>query len=235
MNFTIGGVLFIIPVYVQSELGANPLTTGLTLIPMSVAIFVMSSMAGKLSKIIQPRYILAMGALAAIGGSVYLTLIFNPYTTIIDMVPGIFMLGVGMGIVFPHTANEIFFAARKEQQPDASGIMNTGINLGSSLGTAILGLILILGGFSSVGLATNTGQSTGVQDNILGVHELVGKFEHQSYPTEKNMPVDIQKVNTMKTAFNLITIVLLVSLIISLFIPRHKTKKELDGCVSSNI
>ncbi|WP_394294932.1 MFS transporter [Methanobacterium lacus] len=235
MNFTIGGVLFIIPVYVQSDLGANPLTTGLTLIPMSVAIFVMSSMAGKLSKIIQPRYILAIGALAAISGSVYLTLIFNPYTTIVDMVPGIFMLGVGMGIVFPHSANEIFFAAKKEQQPDASGIMNTGINLGSSLGTAILGLILILGGFSSVGLAANTGQSTGVQDNILGVHELVGKFEHQSYPTEKNIPVDIQKVNTMKTAFNLITIVLLVSLIISLFIPRHKTKKEQGGCVSSNI
>lgn len=237
MNFTIGGVLFIIPVYVQSDLGANPLTTGLTLIPMSVAIFIMSSMAGKLSKRIQSRYILAIGSLASISGSVYLTLIFNPYTTIIDMVPGIFLLGVGMGIVFPHSANEIFFAAKKEQQPDASGIMNTGINLGSSLGTAILGLILILGGFSSVGLVANTGQSMGIQDNILGVHELVGKFENnnQSYAIEKNMPVSVQKVNTMKTAFNLITLVLLFSMIISLFIPRHKTKKEADGSVSSNI
>jgi hypothetical protein len=237
MNFTIGGVLFIIPVYVQSDLGANPLTTGLALIPMSVAIFIMSSMAGKLSTIIQTRYILAIGSLAAISGSIYLTLIFNPYTTIIDMVPGIFLLGVGMGIVFPHSANEIFFAARKDQQPDASGIMNTGINLGSSLGTAILGLILILGGFTSVGLAANTGQSGGVQDNILGVHELVEKFENenQSLSDEKYVPVSYQKVNTMKTAFNIITLVLLVSMIISLFIPRHKPKKEPGGCVSSNI
>jgi hypothetical protein len=47
MNFTIGGVLFIIPVYVQGVLGADPLTTGLTLIPMSVAIFIMSSAAGQ--------------------------------------------------------------------------------------------------------------------------------------------------------------------------------------------
>ena len=130
MNFTIGGVLFIIPVYVQGVLGANPLTTGLTLIPMSVAIFIMSSAAGKLSTRIQPRYILAMGSVAAMAGSIYMSLIFNPYTTIIDMVPGIFLLGVGMGIVFPHTANVIFSVARTEQQPDASGIMNTGINLG---------------------------------------------------------------------------------------------------------
>ena len=237
MNFTIGGVLFIIPVYVQSDLGANPLTTGLTLIPMSVAIFILSSMAGKLSKKMQPRYILAIGSLAAIAGSIYLTLIFNPYTTILDMVPGIFLLGVGMGIVFPQSANEIFFAARKDQQPDASGIMNTGINLGSSLGTAILGLILILGGFSSIGLATNTGQSGGVQGNILGVHEFQEKFEPEKpgYPDEKYTAVSNQKVNTMKTAFNLITIVLLICLVISLFIPRHKPKKKPDGCVSSNI
>ena len=103
MNFTIGGVLFIIPVYVQEVLGADPLTTGLTLIPMSVAIFIMSTAAGKLSTRIQPRYILALGSLASMAGSVYISLIFNPYTTILDLVPGIFLLGVGMGIGFPHS------------------------------------------------------------------------------------------------------------------------------------
>ena len=78
MNFTIGGVLFIIPVYVQGVLGVDPLTTGLTLIPMSVAIFIMSSAAGKLSTRIQPRYILALGSLASMAGSIYLSLIFTP-------------------------------------------------------------------------------------------------------------------------------------------------------------
>jgi MFS family permease len=230
-------LLFIIPVYVQSDLGANPLTTGLSLIPMSVAIFIMSSLAGKLSTKIQARYILAIGALAAIVGSVYLSLIFNPYTTIIDMIPGIFLLGVGMGIVFPHSANEIFFAARPEQQPDASGIMNTGINLGSSLGTAILGLILILGGFSAFGLAFNLQGPVNSQENIIGVHALFEKLEIESPNDidEKQNAVSIQKVNTMKYAFNIITLVLLISLIISLFIPPHKPKPDIEGCVTSNI
>jgi MFS family permease len=62
----------------------------------------------------------------------------------LEMVPGIILLGIGMGIVFPHSANLILSVVRQEKQPEASGILNTGINLGSSLGTSILGVILIL-------------------------------------------------------------------------------------------
>lgn len=238
MNFTIGGVLFAIPVYVQEGLGADPLTTGLTLIPMSIAIFIMSTLAGKLSTRIQPRYILALGAIAAIIGSVYLTLIFNPYTNIIDMIPGIFLLGVGMGIVFPQSANVIFSVARRDQQPDASGIMNTGINLGSSIGTAILGVILILGGFSGVGLVMNQQSSTASQEQIIGVHDLFEKLEIENPKDidEKQKITSPQKINTMKNAFDVITFVLIIGLIISLFIPPQiRKRKPSIGGVSSNI
>jgi len=238
MNFTIGGVLFIIPVYVQGVLGANPLTTGLSLIPMSVAIFIMSSAAGKLSKRIQPRYILAFGSVAAMAGSIYLSLIFTTYTTILDMVPGIFLLGVGMGIVFPQSANVIFSVARGEQQPDASGIMNTGINLGSSLGTAVLGVILILGSFSGLGLVFNNQTTVSNEEQIIGVHQFFEKLELENPGDidEKQRIVPYQKIETMKFAFNIITIVLFIGLIVSLFIPRHKRKRKPDlGCVSSNI
>ncbi len=238
MNFTIGGVLFIIPVYVQGVLGADPLTTGLSLIPMSVAIFIMSSAAGKLSKRIQPRYILAIGSVAAMTGSIYLSLIFTTYTTILDMVPGIFLLGVGMGIVFPQSANVIFSVARSEQQPDASGIMNTGINLGSSLGTAVLGVILILGSFSGLSLVFNNQTTVSNEEQIIGVHQFFEKLEIENPGDidEKQRIVPYQKVETMKFAFNIITIVLFIGLIVSLFIPRQKRKRKPDlGCVSSNI
>ena len=236
MNFTIGGVLFIIPVYVQGVLGANPLTTGLTLIPMSVAIFIMSSAAGKLSTRIQPRYILAMGSIAAMAGSIYMSLIFNPYTTILDMVPGIFLLGVGMGIVFPHSANVIFSVARTEQQPDASGIMNTGINLGSSLGTSVLGVILILGSFGGLGLVFENQTTTMSQEQIVGVHQFFEKFEPENPGDidENQNLVSNQKVKTMKFAFNVITIVLLIGFISSLFIPPQKQKPG-SGCNNPHI
>ena len=233
MNFTIGGILFAIPVYVQAVLGASPLITGLALIPMSVAIFIMSSAAGKLSTRIQPRYILALGSVAGIAGSVYLTMIFNPYTTILDMVPGIFLLGVGMGIVFPHSANVIFSVARHDQQPDASGIMNTGINLGSSVGTAVLGAILLIGGFSGLSLVFSPQASGSSQDSIIGGHQFFEKIgiEKPGNGNEIQKPANIQKVKTMQTAFNAVTFVLLIGLIISLFIPtpKHKRKPQIAG------
>jgi EmrB/QacA subfamily drug resistance transporter len=228
MNFTIGGVLFIIPVYVQGVLGANPLTTGLSLIPMSIAIFIMSSAAGKLSTRIQPRYILALGSLTSMVGSVYISLIFTQYTTILDLVPGIFLLGVGMGIVFPHSANVIFSVARTDQQPDASGIMNTGINLGSSLGTAILGVILIIGSFSSMGLVFNNQTMGSSEEQIMGVHQFFEKIEPENPGDidEKQRTVSNQQVETMKFAFNIITIVLFIGILSSLLIPPQKRKPK---------
>lgn len=237
MNFTIGGVLFVIPVYLQTVLGADPLTTGLTLIPMSVAIFIMSSAAGKLSTRIQPRYILAIGTMAAMAGSVYLSLIFSPYITILDMLPGIFLLGVGMGIVFPLSANVIFSVARRDQQPDASGIMNTGINLGSSLGTAVLGLILILGSFTSLGLvSTNPAQNT-TSEQITNVQQFFEKIELQNPGNnEKQKIVTSEKAKSMKLAFNVVSIILFIGLVMSLLIPPQKRKrKPTIGGVSSNI
>jgi EmrB/QacA subfamily drug resistance transporter len=237
MNFTIGGVLFVIPVYLQTVLGADPLTTGFALIPMSVAIFIMSSAAGKLSTRIQTRYILAIGSMAAMAGSIYLSLIFNPYTTILDMIPGILLLGVGMGIVFPHSANAIFSVARRDQQPDASGIMNTGINLGSSLGTAVLGLILILGSFGSFGLVLNNQTTISAPEHITGVQQLFGKLELQNPGNSKEQKMLIyDKVNTMKLAFNVVSIILFIGLIMSLFIPPQKRKRKPSiGGVSTNI
>lgn len=227
MNFTIGGVLFIIPVYVQGVLGADPLTTGLTLIPMSVAIFIMSSAAGKLSTRIQPRYILALGSLASMAGSIYLSLIFTPSTTIVDMIPGIFLLGIGMGIVFPHSANVIFSVARPDQQPDASGIMNTGINLGSSLGTAVLGVILIIGSFSSMSIVFNNHTTSSSEEQIIGLNQL---FEHNTpgNMNENQILASPQKVQTMKFAFNIIIIILIIGFLSSLLIPPQKKKKKSD-------
>lgn len=232
MNFTIGGVLFIIPVYIQIVLGADPLTTGLSLIPMSVSIFILSFTAGKVSTRLEPRYILSLGFIAAMAGSIYLNLIFSPYTTILDMMPGIALLGVGMGIVFPHSANAIFSVARDEQQPDASGVMNTGINLGSALGTAALGVILILGSFGSIGAASVSQNNPNINVHISDVPSKLGIGGSQGLK-EANLgtnPNNYKKINTMKDSFNLITIVLLIGLISALFIPNPKKKiKNVKG------
>jgi len=230
MNFTIGGVVFVIPVFVQGVIGVNPLTTGLALIPMSVGIFVMSFTAGKVSSRTQPRYIMSLGFFLSMAGSIYLTYIFSINTTIISMIPGILLLGIGMGIVFPHSANIIFSVAKRDQQPDASGVLNTGVNLGSALGTAVLGIILILGSSGSL-----TGGSTALSSGDLSVHSDISILEQfmpskvqntQINPGAKAPENDLKTVNAMKNSFNVVTLVLIFGLICSLLIPSQKKHPE---------
>ena len=231
MNFTIGGVLFVIPVFILIVLGADPLTTGLSLIPLSLGIFILSFTAGKVSTRLSTRYILALGFLASMAGSIFFTLIFNQYTTILDMMPGILLLGVGMGIVFPHSANIVFSVARSDQQPDASGVLNTGINFGSALGTAVLGVILILGGFGSLSIGSGGYQSS---SSHLELKDIPGKLgfggSHAlNVFNSGSGVVDSKKISSMKDSFNVVTIVLLIGLISSLLIPKRRRKPEPDS------
>jgi len=230
MNFTIGGVVFVIPVFVQGVLGVNPLTTGLALIPMSVGIFVMSFTAGKISSRVQARYIMSLGFLVAIAGSLYLIFNFNANTTIISMIPGILLLGIGMGIVFPHSANIIFSVAKHEQQPDASGVLNTGVNLGSALGTAVLGVILILGSFGSLagGSTTLSAGNTSFHSNNSILEQFVqpNAQNTQINPTAKAPNNDLNTINAMKISFYVVIIILIIGLICSLLIPIQKKHPE---------
>ncbi len=234
MNFTIGGVTFIIPVFLQGVIGTNPLVTGLTMIPMSIGIFTISFTAGKVSTHIQPRYILSIGFLASLAGSIYLTLIFSPSITVMEILPGVLFLGIGMGIVFPHSANIIFAVARRNQQPDASGVLNTGINLGSSLGTAALGVILILGSFGTL-----AGAGYFLPVNYSGQNNSHGLFEktdatNMSIPNGTGLTGDNQKSDAMKNSFNVVSVLLIVGLMCSLLIPRKRIKHE-EHCVTTYI
>ena len=221
MNFIIGGVLFVIPVFIQLVLGSDPFTTGLTLIPMSIGIFILSFTAGKISTRFPARYILSIGFIVAMIGSLYLSFIFSLHTTILDMIPGILLLGAGMGIVFPHSANVIFAVARPDQQPDASGIMNTGINLGSAMGTAVLGVILILGGFGQMD------HSYDISNHQIELKEIPAKLGIGTSALNTTVSHDtLREISTMKVAFNVITVVLLIGLICSLVIP---TRPRIPG------
>ena len=231
MNFTIGGVTFIIPVFLQGVIGTNPLVTGLTLIPMSIGIFTLSFTAGKVSTRVQPRYILSIGFLASLAGSIYLSLIFSPFTTVMDMIPGVLFLGIGMGIVFPHSANIIFAAARQDQQPDASGILNTGINLGSSLGTAVLGVILILGSFGTLGGGSMYDLHLSYSNGQNSAH---GWIDTVNIPLSNGVTEDHQKANAMRDAFGVVTLLLIFGLICSLLIPIKPVKHE-EHCVTTHI
>ncbi len=65
------------------------------------------------------------------------------------MVLGMASIGFGVGIIFPSSSNLLFTDISRDKQPDASAVMNTLNNLSTSMGTAILGLILLMGTYNA--------------------------------------------------------------------------------------
>ena len=78
-------------------------------------------------------------------GCLILSYQFRLDTTTIELMPGLFVMGAGLGFLMALCTDISLINIPKESQNNASGINTTGQTLGESLGTAIIGIILILG------------------------------------------------------------------------------------------
>jgi MFS family permease len=59
--------------------------------------------------------------------------------------PGLLLIGLGLGMMLTPSVNVVQSAFSEEQQGEISGLSRSVSNLGSSLGTAIAGTILVAG------------------------------------------------------------------------------------------
>jgi len=93
---------------------------------------------------ILPKKKVAWGFLTAIAG----VLIMIGYMFVGDdplgLLPGLFVYGLGMGLVVSQIVNMIMSAVTPNQTAEASGITSTLETLGSAVGTAVIGTILVV-------------------------------------------------------------------------------------------
>jgi len=141
--FIILGGNFVFATYLQVALGMSPIETGLRLTPATIGILLTSRMAGRLTaRRSQRTLILAGFAFAAVG--IVLMLLLSPGdTTGWALAPGLFVLGMGAGIMLTPSVNVVQSSMPEEDQADISGVSRALSNLGSSLGTAVAGAVLV--------------------------------------------------------------------------------------------
>lgn len=137
------GLIFAIPIFYQSVLQLDAFHTGLGLIPMSLAIMVGAPSALKLTKWLTPKRVIQLGFLISVIGVIimYLTLSIN--SSALDLAPGLFIYGLGLGFGFSQLGNLTLSAVSVQQSGEASGVNNTIRQIGSSFGSAIIGAALI--------------------------------------------------------------------------------------------
>jgi MFS family permease len=146
------GTFFVLPVYLQVVLGFDAFETGKRLFPMSISMLAAALTGPKLAARFAPRAVVQVGlgamAIAALVlvGTIDVTL--NGSAFALSLV----LFGVGAGLLISQLGNVIMSSAPPEQTNEAGGLQGTAQNLGASLGTALIGSVLLLGllnGFTS--------------------------------------------------------------------------------------
>jgi MFS family permease len=121
----------------QDQRGASPLQAGLSLLPISVAAVVGSAVAGPLAARTPMRVIGCLGLLGIGAGNVLLAATSG---TTAGVVAGGTVLGLGLGAASV-AGNSIGTEVPPDLEASASGVLNTGAQLGTALGVAALVLV----------------------------------------------------------------------------------------------
>ena len=151
-----GGALFAVSLFLQSVLQLNAFDTGLTTLPMTIGLLIFAIIAPSLTGKLSHKTIMAVGCIMAIIGCLMLSYQFRLDTTIFTLMPGLFVLGAGLGFIMSLCTDISISNIPAESQNNASGVNSTGQSLGESMGTAIIGIILILGVMGGISTAVDT-------------------------------------------------------------------------------
>lgn len=137
------GMVFSLPVFLQSVRGLDAFHTGLTLLPMPLMLFLFSPGAAVMSKWIPQKRLVQAGLVVNFFALLAMRWAFGVDTPLIALVPGLALYGLGMGLVQSQINNLTLSAVPVQEAGEASGITNTFRQIGSSLGAAIIGAILL--------------------------------------------------------------------------------------------
>ena len=153
------GSFFVVAVFLQQVRGYDAIETGLMLTPATIGILGASAAAGRLARRHSQRFLVRAGFVLAVAGLVLVLLLVRAGSGVASAVPGLFLLGAGVGIMLTASVNLVQSRFPDAAQGDISGVSRSASNLGSSVGTALAGSVLAgtphLGGRSfALALAT---------------------------------------------------------------------------------
>ena len=144
-NLIMMGIFFVVPLYLQLVLGLDALETGIKMLPVSITMFVTSAVGSRLSSRFPVRTIVRAGLLVTVLAVLVLMATVQPELTDARFAWSMALLGVGMGLMVSQLGNVVQSSVDSSGRGEAGGLQYTGQQLGSSLGVALIGAIVLTG------------------------------------------------------------------------------------------
>lgn len=132
----LGGLLFLI-FYFQIVLGYSPLQSGLASLPMTAVIMITVPVLSNVLPRIGVRIPMTVGPILAAAGLVYLSFITVEGNYVVEVLPGLVLLGIGLGSVFVPLQNVALAGVEEHDAGVASAAVTATQQIGGSIGTAL--------------------------------------------------------------------------------------------------
>ncbi|MFE2925758.1 MFS transporter [Streptomyces goshikiensis] len=139
------GSSFTVAAYLQVVRGYDAVQTGVIFTAATLGLLVSSLAAERLARRWPQRTLIVTGFLATLAGIVVLIALAGSSPNPWALTPGLLLIGLGLGVMLTPSVNVVQSSFPEEQQGEISGLSRSVSNLGSSLGTAVAGTILVAG------------------------------------------------------------------------------------------
>ena len=161
------GTSFVVSAYLQVVRHYDAIQTGVIFTAATVGILLSSLAAGRLVQRFQQRTLIMAGFVITIVGIIVLLVQVKGHPSAWYFAPGLFLIGTGVGVMLTPSVNVVQSAFPENLQGEISGLSRSVSNLGSSIGTAIAGTILVAG-------LADAGRSYGIAMVVLAFIGLIG-------------------------------------------------------------
>jgi EmrB/QacA subfamily drug resistance transporter len=138
------GLLFALPLFLQSVLGYSAFATGLALLALAIGAFVASPLAAQIAIRRGPRTVVRLGMVLEVVGILGLGVVVSPAATGWTFVPWLFVYGVGVGLATAQLTGVVMADIPVSESGQGSAVQSTSRQIGAALGTAILGAVLVV-------------------------------------------------------------------------------------------
>jgi EmrB/QacA subfamily drug resistance transporter len=202
------GVDVYIPIYLQNVKGLAPLVAGLVLLPMSISWMLVSIPLGRLIARVGGKPVSIIGVILALLG-ILPFLFFTQLSPVVLIIVVVFFLGIGFGAVMTTLMMIIQESVGFEKRGAAVAVNSLVRNLGQTIGISVFGAVFntsIIRGFSAGGI---------VEYDLSNLYNLAS---YQAGVTWEQIVAVL--ANSIHVVFAAFAILLVISLLISLFMPK---------------
>ena len=141
ISSTFFAIYLYITLYLQDVLKLSPLDAGLTYLPGTTLVFIVSGASAKLAERVSPAALLGAGLVLVAAGLALLTMI-GPHSSWTVTLPGVLVASLGTGIFNPTVATLALGAGPPESSGSLAGVNDVARQGGIAVGTAAFGALV---------------------------------------------------------------------------------------------